>query len=149
MDHSTEQIIEQHRGKPGSLIQVLMALQEENGWLPREVLAKVSEELGVPLSQVLRLATFYKTFKLLPEGRHKIHVCTGSSCHTRGAQRVLAAVQELTGARPGETDPKAKFSLETVNCLGCCNLGPVVEIDGKTLGRATPAEVASELKKYE
>ncbi|MCL6447792.1 MAG: NAD(P)H-dependent oxidoreductase subunit E [Armatimonadetes bacterium] len=146
---SIDQIIDKQRGKPGSLIQVLMEIQDKNQWLPREALEKVSEKLEVPLSRVLRIATFYKTFKLIPEGRHKIHICTGTACHVRGAQRVLDTVQDLTGIKPGETDPDLKFSLETVNCLGCCTLGPVLEIDGKTFGKAAPAEIADELKKYE
>jgi NADH-quinone oxidoreductase subunit E len=144
-----DQIINKYQGKAGALIQVLMELQEENHWLPREVLVKVSEKLEVPLSRVLRIATIYKTFSLTPKGRHKIHICTGTACQVRGAQRVLDEVQKLTGIKPGETDSDAKFSLETVNCQGCCTLGPLVEIDGKTHGRISPAEVADALKKYE
>lgn len=144
-----DQIINKYQGKAGALIQVLMELQEENHWLPREVLVKVSEKLEVPLSRVLRIATIYKTFSLTPKGHHKIHICTGTACQVRGAQRVLDEVQKLTGIKPGETDSEAKFSLETVNCQGCCTLGPLVEIDGKTHGRISPAEVADALKKYE
>ncbi|MEW6424131.1 MAG: NAD(P)H-dependent oxidoreductase subunit E [Bacillota bacterium] len=146
---SIDQIINKHQGKASSLIQVLMEIQDKNHWLPREVLEKVSEKLEVPFSRVLRIATFYKTFRLIPKGRHEIHICTGSACHVRGAQRVLDTVQDLTGIKPGETDLDLKFSLETVNCLGCCTLGPVMEIDGKTLGKITPAEIADELKKYD
>lgn len=146
---SIDQIINKHQGKASALIQVLMEIQDKNHWLPREVLERVSEKLGVPFSRVLRIATFYKTFSLTPRGRHEIHICTGSACHVRGARQVLDAVQSLTELEPGETDQDTKFSLETVNCLGRCTLGPVVEIDGKTLGRVTPAEVIEELKKYD
>lgn len=144
-----EQILNEHQGKAGSLIQVLMEIQEKNHWLPREVLVKVSEKLEVPLSRVLRIATLYKTFSLTPKGRHEIHICTGTACKVRGAQRVLDKVQDLTGIKPGETDSDMKFSLETVNCQGCCTLGPMMEIGGKAHGRMSPAEIADELKKYE
>ena len=84
----------------------------------------------------------------MPKGRHEIHICMGTACHVRGAQRVLDMVQEMTGIKPGETDMDLNFSLETVNCLGCCALGPVMEINGKTYGKMTPAETADVLKNY-
>ena len=148
-DNGIYQIINKHQGKASSLIQVLMEIQEKNHWLPREVLKKVSEELEVPFSRVLRIASFYKTFSLNPKGQHEIHICTGTACKLRGAQRVLDTVQELTGIEPGETDLDSKFSLETVNCHGRCNLGPVMDIDGKTHGKMSPAEAEDELKKCE
>ena len=144
-----DQIINEHQGKASSLIQVLMEIQEKNHWLPREVLVKVSEKLEVPLSRALRIATLYKTFSLTPKGRHEIHVCTGTACKVRGAQHVLDKVQDLTGIKPGETDLEFKFSLDTVNCQGCCALGPVMEIDGKPHARTLPAEIADALKKYD
>lgn len=144
-----DQIINEHQGKASSLIQVLMEIQEKNHWLPREVLEKVSEQLEVPLSRVLRVATFYKTFSLTPKGRHEINVCTGTACQVRGAQHVLNKVQDLTGIKPGQTDLDFKFSLETVNCQGCCALGPVMEIDGKPHARMSPAEIIDALKKYD
>lgn len=144
-----DQIIDKHQCKASSLIHILLEIQSENHWLPKEALVKVSEKLQVPLSQVLRIASFYKTFSLVPKGRHKIHVCTGSSCHVRGAQHVLDTVQDLTGIKPGETDMDYKFSLETGNCSGCCALGPVMEIDGKPHGRMAPARAKDVLKNYE
>jgi NADH-quinone oxidoreductase subunit E len=92
------------------------------------------------------IATFYKAFSLVPKGRHQIHICMGTACHVRGATRVLDTVQEATGIKPGETDLDLKFSLETVNCLGCCALGPVMEVDGKTHGKMTPDETSDVLK---
>jgi len=143
-----EEIISRHRGKPGSLIHVLLEIQSENHWLPRDVLDRVSRSLEVPLSQVLQVATFYKTFRLTPRGRHEVQVCTGSSCHVRGSARVLDAVQALLGIKPGETDPDSRFSLETGNCLGCCNLGPEIIVDGKHHGRVTPDKAEEVLKNY-
>lgn len=144
-----DQIIDKHEGEASSLIQVLLDIQSENRWLPREALLRVSERLQVSLTRIQHIATFYKAFSLVPKGRHAIHICMGTACHVRGAQRVLDKVQDEIGIHPGETDLDLKYSLETVNCLGCCALGPVMEIDGKTHGNITPAETAEVLKKYE
>ena len=144
-----DQIIDKHQGEASSLIQVLLEIQSENHWLPGEALERVSEKLQVPLTRIQHIATFYKAFSLVPKGRHEIHICMGTACHVRGATRVLDTVQDLTGIKPGETDLDLKFSLETVNCLGCCALGPVVAIDGKAHGKVTPGETATVLRKYE
>ena len=135
------EIIEKHGVKAASLIQVLLEIQQENHWLPREALREVSRRLDVPFSQVLQVTSFYKTFRLVPEGRHCVQVCTGSSCHVRGATRLLEELQDLIRSSPGATDPGSRFSLETGACLGCCNLGPDVIVDGKHHGRMTPALV--------
>ena len=144
-----EQIINKYEGDASSLIQALLEIQRENRWLPKEVLEKVSKKLKVPLTQVQHIVTFYKALRLIPEGLHEIHICNGTSCHVRGSQRVVDTVQDLIGIRPGETDSDLKFSLETVNCLGCCALGPVMEVDGRTHGKMAPAEAAHVLKNYE
>ena len=144
-----DQIIAEHQGEASSLIQVLLDIQSENNWLPQEALARISERLEVPLSLVQHITTFYKAFSLVPKGRHQVHVCLGTACHVRGAPRVLDTVQDLTGIKPGETDMDLKFSLETVNCLGCCALGPVIEIDGRTHGNVSTARTEDVLKGYE
>ena len=144
-----DQIIDKHHSEPSSLIQVLLEIQAENHWLPNEALERIAERLQVPMTRVQHIATFYKAFSLVPKGRHQIHVCMGTACHVRGASRVLDTVEGLTGIRPGETDLDLKFSLETVNCLGCCALGPVVEIDGKAHGKMAPAQTAEVLTNYE
>jgi NADH-quinone oxidoreductase subunit E len=144
-----DQIIDKHHGEPSYLIQVLLDIQSEHHWLPKEALERVAQRLQVPLTRVQHIATFYKAFSLVPKGRHEIHICMGTACHVRGASRVLDATQELTGIKPGETDLELKFSLQTVNCLGCCALGPVLEIDGKTHGKVAPAQMADVLKNYE
>jgi len=131
------------------LIQVLLTIQSEHHWLPKTALERVSEKLQVPLTRIQQVATFYKAFSLVPKGRHEIHICMGTACHVRGATRVLDTVQEVTGLQPGETDLDLKFSLEKVNCLGCCALGPVMEIDGKTHGKMAPRETADVLNSYE
>ncbi len=144
-----DRIIDKYPSDPSSLIQVLLEIQSENRWLPKEALEKVSKKLKVPLSRIHHIITFYKAFSLVPKGRHEVHVCTGSSCHVRGSTRLLDAVQELIGIRPGETDSDSKFSLETSSCLGSCNLGPEIIVDGKHHGRITPDKVKDVLKDYE
>jgi NADH-quinone oxidoreductase subunit E len=148
-DGRIEQIINKYQGKASSLIQVLLEIQSENHWLPKEVLEKVSKKLKVPLNRVRHTATFYKAFSLIPRGRHEIHVCTGTACHVRGSPHLLSSVQDLIGIRPGETDLDLKFSLETVNCLGCCTLGPVMEVDGKHHSKMVPAKTGDVLKNYD
>ena len=143
------QIIDEHQGAPDLLIQVLLAIQSKCNWLPKEVLDRVGERLQVPMSRIQHIATFYKAFSLVPKGRHQVHVCMGTACHVRGATRVLDKVQDLTGIHPGETDPEMKFSLDTVNCLGCCALGPVMEIDGKTHGKVSPANTADVINSHD
>ncbi len=144
-----DQIVEKYDCEASSLIQVLLEIQSENRWLPKQVLERISERLEVPLARIQHIATFYKAFSLVPKGRHEIHICMGTACHVRGAQLVLDKVQDLTGINPGETDLDLKFSLETVNCLGCCALGPVMEINGQIHGKISPAETADALKKYD
>jgi NADH-quinone oxidoreductase subunit E len=144
-----DKIIEKYPSDPSSLIQILLEIQSENRWLPKEAIERVSEKLQVPLSRIQHIATFYKAFSLVPKGRHEIHVCVGTACHVRGAQRVLDRVQDLTGISPGETDLEMKFSLETVNCLGCCALGPVMVVDGEYHGKMAPAKSEEVLKAVE
>jgi NADH-quinone oxidoreductase subunit E len=144
-----DQIIEKHDGEASSLIQVLLEVQREIHWLPKEALARVSEKLEVPLRRIHHIATFYKAFSLSPKGRHEVHICLGTACHVRGAGRVLEKVESVTGIKSGETDLDLRFSLETVNCLGCCALGPVMEIDGTTHGRLSAADTKDVLQRYE
>lgn len=141
-----DQIIDKHDGEASSLIQVLLEIQSQNKWLPKAALTRVSEKLAVPMSRILHITTFYKTFSLVPKGRHEVHVCMGTACHVRGAERILDTVEEVTGVKSGETDPDLNFSVETVNCLGCCALGPVLVVDGKYHGNVEPAETAEVLK---
>jgi NADH-quinone oxidoreductase subunit E len=142
-------IIDRHEGAADSLIQILLDIQSEYQWLSKAALRRVGERLQVPMARIQHIATFYKAFSLVPKGRHQVHICMGTACHVRGAPRILDMVQDLTGIRPGETDLELKFSLETVNCLGCCALGPVVEIDGKAHGKVSAAETAEILERYE
>lgn len=143
-----DKIIDRYPNDPSSLIQVLLEIQGENRWLPKEALQKVSKKLKVPLNRIQHIVTFYKAFSVVPKGRHEIHVCTGTACHVRGASRVLNAVQDLTGLKPGLTDQELKFSLDTVSCVGCCALGPVMVIDGEYHGKMSPSKSEDVLNNY-
>ena len=142
-----DQIIDKYQGDASSLIQVLLEIQRENRWLPNEALKKVSKKLGVPLSQIQHVATFYKAFSLIPKGRHEVQVCLGTACHVRGGPRILDRVEEVLGIQAGQTTTDMEFSLETVNCLGCCALGPVMVVDGKYHGKIAPTTAEEVLKK--
>jgi len=142
-------IIEKYRGQPGSLIHALVEIQQENHWLPREVMHKVAEALKVPFAQVMQIASFYKTFSLTPKGRHEVHVCTGMTCHVRGAPELLERVGKITGLKPGETDAESRFTFETGACLGSCSIGPELIVNGKHYGRMTPDKAEDVLKSYE
>ena len=144
-----EQIINNHHCEASALIQIMLDIQNEFHWLPAEALEMVSEKLQVPMSRIQHTVTFYKAFSLVPKGRHGIDVCMGTACHVRGAGRVLESIETATGIRPGETDADLKFSLDTVNCLGCCALGPVMRIDEEHLGKLVPDKAAAVLKNYE
>ena len=141
-----DEIIEQHHGQASSLIQILLDIQSENKWLPKEALSRVSEKLAVPMSRIQHITTFYKHFSLTPKGRHEVHVCVGTACHVRGAQGIIDTVEQVTGVKPGETDSDLNFSVETVSCLGCCALGPVMVVDGEIHGNVKQAETAEVLQ---
>lgn len=130
------------------LIQILLKLQKSFGWLPMEMLSEVSKQLGVPLNQVYQVATFYKAFSLSPRGRHLIRVCSGTSCRVRGAPTILEKLQSLLGVEAGEVTTDGRFSLETVNCLGGCALGPMMIIDGEYYGNLKLLALKNILSKY-
>ena len=147
-DERIDQIIDKYQSDASSLIQILLEIQRENRWLPKEALERISKKLSVPINRIHQIGTFYKVFSLVPKGRHEIHVCTGTACHVRGAPRLLDSVQNMVGISPGETDLDLKYSLETVNCVGCCALGPVIVIDGQYHGQMNPRKVTATLSAY-
>ena len=142
-------VVSEYNYDESMLIQILLRLQKSFGWLPRDMLNEVSKQLGIPLYQVYQVATFYKAFSLYPRGRHVIRVCMGTSCNVRGAPAILDRLQRLLGIERDETTPDGKFTLKTVNCLGCCALGPVMTIDGKYYGKLKPHEIEKILSKYD
>ncbi|MFO7957099.1 MAG: NAD(P)H-dependent oxidoreductase subunit E [Candidatus Brocadiia bacterium] len=143
-----ESIVQKYGAKRSSLIHVLQDLQEEFDYLPRAALECTSERLGVPISEVLRVATFYAAFSLEPRGEHMVTVCMGTACHVRGAERILLRLQDVLGIEAGGTTDDLQFSLETVNCLGACALGPLISVDGKYYGKMTPNRVPEVLEEH-
>jgi len=141
LSHDCRAILAKYDHGRESLVEVLQDIQEAEGYLPGESLRQVSEGLGVPMIEVYRVASFYKAFTLSPRGRHTLTVCTGTACHVRGAPRLLDELRGQLGVEPGETTLDGAFTLEAVNCLGACALGPVVVLDGGYHGQMTPAKL--------
>ncbi len=139
-------LIDEEEGRQGSLIAALAAIQERWRYLPPEALLLASARFGVPLSQVYGVATFYNAFSLKPKGRHCLNVCMGTACHVRGSPRVLDRLETKLDVQAGETTRDRQFTLETVNCLGACALGPIVVSDGEYSGQMTPQKVDVLLK---
>jgi NADH-quinone oxidoreductase subunit E len=143
-----KKILARYRRDPGMLVSILQDVQAEHNYLPKEALIQVGEGLGVPLSQVYGVASFFKAFSLKPRGRHLINVCLGTACHVRGAVRILDEIERQLGVRSGETTDDLKYTLETVNCVGACALGPIVIIDGSYSGQMTTGRVKPLLESY-
>ncbi len=131
-------IIDEEAQADRSLITVLENIQARYRYLPPEALILASERLGVPLSQTYSVATFYHAFSLTPKGQHCLNVCMGTACHVRGSPQVLERLQTKLGIKAGDTTRDRRFTLETVNCLGACALGPIVVTDGEYSGQMTP-----------
>lgn len=144
--HKVSSILDSN-GKNGSLINVLEDIQAEYRYLPEEALVLVSDRMGVPLSQVYSVATFYHAFSLKLSGEHSICVCTGTACHVRGAVQVLSRLVSKLGIEPGGTTRDRLYTLETGNCLGACALGPVLVVDGEYEGNMTTKKVDKLLKR--
>jgi len=148
MENQISEIIARYQADPGSVIAILQDVQEEFSYLPRPALESVARELAVPLSRLLSLATFYKAFSLKPKGRSPVHVCLGTACHVRGAQRVLEKFERELGLKSGQTSADLAFSLDAVRCVGCCGLAPVVMVGEEIHGKITPAKVSGLIKKF-
>ncbi len=134
-------------GRDGSVIGVLESVQTRYRYLPSEALMLVSERFNLPLSQVYGVATFYNAFSLKPKGKHLLHVCMGTACHVRGSPQVLDRLETRLGIKPGGTTRDRLFTLETVNCLGACALGPIVVTDGEYSGQMTAQKTDMLLKR--
>ncbi len=142
-------IIDKYQGDKGQLVSILQDIQGEYCYLPKEALDEVVALLGVPASQVYSVATFFKAFSLTPRGRHVIKVCLGTACHVRGAAKVVEKMEIDLGVKRTQTTPDLRYTLETVNCVGCCALGPMVMIDEKYHGQISSDKVSPLLAKYE
>jgi NADH-quinone oxidoreductase subunit E len=141
-------VLERHQRDQGMLVAILQDIQAEYNYLPKKALMEVSQGLDIPLTRVYSVASFFKAFSLKPRGRHLINVCLGTACHVRGAVRVLDEIERELGIKAGGTTKDLKYTLETVNCVGACALGPIVIIDGKYLGQMKTDRVRALLKGY-
>jgi len=145
---NVDEVLSKHLGEEGALIPVLQEVQEAYGYLPEEVLRRVSRRLRVPMSKIYGVITFYAQFYLTPRGRHVIKSCQGTACHVRGAKGVLESLTRELKVEPGGTTEDLNFSLETVACVGTCFLAPVIMIDHDYYGKLTPKRAVDAVKKY-
>jgi len=142
------EILSKYEDEQSSIIAILQDIQEHFGYLPKEILIDISKEINIPLSRILSLATFYAAFSLEPKGKHPIHVCMGTACHVRGAQPILETFERKLGIKSGENTEDMNFSLDTVRCIGCCGLAPVVMVGEDVHGKISQAKVPGVVKKY-
>ena len=142
------EIIEKYGGDTHSIVAILQDIQEEFNYLPKDVLIKLSEELDIPLSRILSVATFYKAFSLTPRGKYLINVCLGTACHVRGGGRVMEKIERELGIHRGETTEDRNFTLDEVRCLGCCGLAPVMMVGKNVEGKLTESNVVPILEQY-
>jgi len=147
--NQVDQIVERYGGEKSSLIGVLHDTQSEYNYLPKEALTRIAERLEVPLSQVIRVASFFSAFSLEPRGRHLVNVCLGTACHVRGGARILRRIEKDLGIKDGETSEDFEFTLRTVRCLGACALGPIMVVDERYFGKMSPTRVNDVLKRYQ
>ena len=146
--NKVDEIIESYGLEQRALIPSLLDIQNIYNYLPPDALQRVGEKLQVPMIQIYQVASFYSAFSLEPRGKHIITVCLGTACHVRGAERLIDFVGQELNILPGETTPDYQFTLEAVNCLGTCALGPVMVVDGKYYGNMVASKVERVLNRY-
>ncbi|MCD7947742.1 MAG: NADH-quinone oxidoreductase subunit NuoE [Oscillospiraceae bacterium] len=143
-----EEIMQNYSGKEAELIPLLQKLQGAYGYLPEDIIARLSDRTGIYVSKIMGVATFYSQFRLQPVGEHVIRVCFGTACHVNGAENVADALCQELGVELGGTTEDGKFTVESVACLGCCSLSPVMMIDNETHGRLTPDKVRTIMREF-
>lgn len=146
VETTLDTILENRRSQPQQLVEVLQDVQQEFGYIPQETMITVSQELGVPLIEVSRVAHFYKAFSLKPRGKHLLTFCMGTACHVRSSNLILEEALAELKIEPGETTKDGLFTVECVNCLGTCALGPVVVLDGKYYDHMNPKKLKELIK---
>lgn len=143
-----DQIIEKFKNEKGTIIGLMQDIHGEYRYLPEEVLLRVSAELDIPMAKLYTMATFYKSFRLEPVGKHHVRVCIGTACHVNGATKIVETLERELGVKSGQTTEDNQFTLETVNCLGACALGPLVLVDGEYHGKIDQGKLKKLLNKY-
>lgn len=142
-------ILGQHGGQKSALIAILQDVQERYSYLPEDVLQDISHRLGVPISRVYSLATFYRAFSLKPRGKHPVSICMGTACHVKGAVKILEKFERRLNIKCGQTTSDLNFGLELVRCLGCCGLAPVVTVGQELYGKVSLPKVDQIIKQYQ
>jgi NADH-quinone oxidoreductase subunit E len=142
-------IDEEYEKDPENLIMILQGIQGRYNYLPQPALTYLAAKIGIPYSRIYGVATFYSTFSLSPRGRHIVSICLGTACHVRGGERIRERITAGLGIKDGETTEDNRYTLESVRCIGCCSLGPVVKIDEEMHGRLAPDEIGKILEQYE
>ena len=148
MRPALKRVLARHGTDRSDLIPIIQEAQHAIGWLPADVLRDVAAHLNIPEAAVYGVVTFYAQFHLTPQGRHRVRVCRGTACHVRGSARIRRLVERRLGIGDGETTPDLMFSYETVACVGCCALSPVMMIDGAYYGRITPEQADAVIDDY-
>ncbi len=147
-DSKLTEIIEKYGNDTHAIVAILQDIQEEFNYLPKDALKRIAEELNIPLSRILSVATFYKAFSLEPKGKYGINVCLGTACHVRGGARVMDKLERELGIDRGETTEDLNFSLDEVRCLGCCGLAPVMMVGKDVHGKLSESKVAPIINQY-
>jgi NADH-quinone oxidoreductase subunit E len=142
-----DSILEKYPHDPQHLISLLQDVQSEYNYISPEHMTLICDHVGVPLTRAWSVATFYKSFSLEPRGEHEVRVCLGTTCHLKGATRIVEACERDLGVERGHTTQDEHFTLDTVKCVGACAEAPVVMIDEEYLGRATMPSLKMRLKK--
>jgi len=145
MGESVEEILSAFEGRPDELIPILQAVQEQEGFLPDDIMRQIARRARVPESRVFAVATFYGQFRFSPVGKRHIQVCRGTACHVRGAPRVILEIEKLLGIQEDETTPDRAYSLETVACIGACGLAPNMVVNKENHGHLTAKKVSQVL----
>ena len=141
-------IIGRHREERGNLLPILLDINRHFNWLPRASLEQVADELKTPLTEILRVASFYNAFSLTPRGKHTINVCLGTGCFVKGSTRLLDQLERKLAIKHGQTTEDMLFTLEVVRCIGCCALAPAMRVGEDTFGRLTPGQVSKIIDSY-
>lgn len=147
LEQAIHNIVDHYQAKPTALIMVLQDIQKHYRYLPKEALKLVAQKMGLPIAQIYGVATFYRAFSLIPKGKNHICVCTGTACHVRQANVIVNRLETTLGIQAGETSKDQNFSLETVNCLGACALGPLVTANDIYYGNMTATKVERMIEK--
>ncbi len=147
-ERQLKEVIAEHKDQAGGLMPILQKAQNIYGYLPIEVQTMIADGLGISLSEVYGVVTFYSQFSLTPKGEHRISVCLGTACYVKGSDKVLEAVEKRLGIKSGECTPDGMFSVDSCRCVGACGLAPVMLVDDDVYGKVTPEQVDSIIDSY-